>query len=339
MNKTPIAALLTDTHLKEDNIDVNKSIYRQFLNYCNENNIPVCFHAGDIFNSRKALPLNIGIAFNEILDSFIAVDKKLIAIAGNHDKTNYESEESYLDLFQSHPNFFISRDYKQIIQSGVVFHLIPFFKESTVYQNYLEKVKIVPNSKNILITHVAIDGVMNNDGSVVKNSLSASLFDKFDLTIVGHYHNEQWINDKIWYCGSSIQHNFGEDTDKGMIVIYDDCSVGKIKLDFPEYHKHKIDLDDIDPDILLELQELKEKGNNVRLEISGEGEKLKAFDKSIVSDLGIEPILKPCETIKSLSEAQTTTHNKNSLIDAFKEFCKENNVEDINYGMAKMQEI
>ena len=336
----PIAASINDTHLKDENIETNKSIFTQFIEYCVNHDIKHCFHFGDIFNSRKAMPLHIAKVFEEILDMFQEVNLTLVACKGNHDCQNYEGEDSYLDLFKYHPAFKVIRDNGFVrISDNINFHLIPFFKESTTYKKYLDRAAIEEGKLNYLGTHVAIDGAMNNDGSHVIDILPTHLFDKFDKVIVAHYHNEYHVNNKIWYCGSGFQHNYGEDSNKGMVVYYDSGDIEKVKLNFPEYIKYTVSINDISESELIALSKEKESGNNIRIELTGESEKLKSFDRTILTDIGIDTVLKPNEAIISISETQSVTHDKKSIRNGFLEFCEENKVTENEYELSKIDMI
>ena len=54
-NGNVVGIFITDTHLKKDNVDLNKSIWKQAFNYSLEYNCPL-FHGGDIFDSRTSQP-------------------------------------------------------------------------------------------------------------------------------------------------------------------------------------------------------------------------------------------------------------------------------------------
>ena len=56
-----------------------------------------------------------------------------------------------------------------------------------------------------------------------EKELPARIFSPFDKVFVGHYHNRTVIpGTGIEYIGSSRQHNFGEDEEKGYTVLYTD---------------------------------------------------------------------------------------------------------------------
>ena len=79
--------------------------------------------------------------------------------------------------------------------------------------------------------------------------------------------------------------------------------------------------------------------NHVRVELTGNSEQLKSFNRSILSDIGIDSVLKPHGTIESLEECNVTTHDKESIREAFKSFCEEIKIEQTDYAMKKLEEI
>src|SRR5690606_9186694 len=97
--KKPIALILTDTHLKPDNISLVENIFDQAIAKCKELKIDTILHGGDWFNSRTGQPLSVLKATQRIIDKF--KDNKIMVaiIAGNHDRTDYDSEDSFLDVF------------------------------------------------------------------------------------------------------------------------------------------------------------------------------------------------------------------------------------------------
>ena len=185
--------------------------------------------------------------------------------------------------FDRYPAFNLIRDYKAFDEGEVAIHMIPFFNEKVTYPHYLKKAvqdaSEFPDMQNILITHVAVNGVTNNDGSDVENDLTSKVFKCFDKVLVGHYHNKQTIGN-VHYVGSTHQHNFGEDENKGLTVIYDDCSIEQVRLDVPVYKTNKIDLNTISEDELEQsLKQIKSSNNFEKIKFSGTKEKLAAFDK------------------------------------------------------------
>ena len=333
--KKLVGLSITDTHLDDKNIDVNISIYKQVAEIALKNNILVIQHLGDIFNKRKGLPDYLINVFNEILDDYKSKNLTLSAIKGNHDCTDYAGEISSLLAFKHHPAFSLIETVGQIAWSeDITMHLIPFYRESDTYQKYLDmclEQNDFDYKFNFLGTHIAIDKAQNNDGSLVEG-LAHSLFDKFDKVIIGHYHDENQVSDKMWYCGSSLQHNFGETVHKGCVGYYDDGTCEIIPLDFPKYIKHEVNIEDLTPQKIVELSKEAEGVDKIRVVLKGESSKMKAFDKSILEDVGVDCKLNSDKVEEKYVVDEYSNHSAASIKEDFEEFCKENNY-DLSIGL------
>jgi len=337
---------ITDTHLKDSTVDINNSIFDQLIKYAKKHNIDTVFHAGDIFTSRKAqteLTLN---AFTKILDEFNENGITLYAIPGNHDKTDYESYDSFLDVYKHHPAFNLTKAPQSfIIDDKVNIVLLPYFDESTMYINELKKANNLtqPNMVNLLLTHAAINGVKNNDGSKVQNALTKVKFKKFDKVLVGHYHDISEFNN-IYYFGSAYQANFGENDKKGFLelTLKDDKVVFKhINTQFNKYIKFKVDIakETIESVAKKALQE-KENGNFVRIEIIGEESVIKSVNTANLKKSGIDVKLKQTDIIEGVEQIQVEGYNafnESTIIDEFKIFCADCDKKDEMLKYLKQQ--
>ena len=335
--KTPIALLVTDTHLSEHNVELVTDIWRQAIDKCKELKLLQIIFGGDFFHSRKGQPLATLKAAQNILMMLENSDIKVTAICGNHDKSAYDSKDSFVDIFDSE-YFNVVNEYRKVKYGNIIVHLLPYFKESGSYLERLENINTTDGFKNILITHIAINGSITNDNEHISNCIPSSEFDRFDLAISGHFHNRQEF-ENIVYMGSAYQANYGEDDSKGFTVLHDDGSYEFTQAKFPKYIKKTIEIDQLH-DLMIdsELLHLSE-DNHVRVELTGNSEQLKSFNRSILSDLGIDSVLKPHGAIESLKDCNVTSHDKESIRGAFKSFCEEIKVEQTNYAIEKLEEI
>lgn len=322
-----IAALvLTDTHLKEDNIAVNKKIFNQTIEYAKKLEIKEVYHLGDIFESRKAQPQHILNAFHEILNEFEKNDIKLISIVGNHDKTDYKSIKSFLTPFKFHKSFILIEEYyNQFLTDDIRVHYLPFF-DNEIYREYLldinQHYERLDEVKDILFTHIGVAGAVMNNGIAIEG-LQQNLFDIFEKVYVGHYHDKQSFN-QFEYIGSSIQHNYGERLDKGLTVIYEDLSYETVELDFPKYIQFEMDAKDITKKEIDELRIEKESSkDNIRIVLTGDEADINAFNKQQLLDIGISVAKKQDKVEKKEIDTVVTVHTTNTLLDYFKEFCEE----------------
>lgn len=327
--------VITDTHLKQGNEDLVFDIFDQTIQYCLDNDIKRVFHAGDFFTSRTSQSLSVLNVTRKIFNLFNFKDVGLTIIPGNHDKVDLESEDSYLDIFSNYPNIQVIRKETSlpVFNEDVDdVHLLPYFKENGSYLERLSNLQITPNSpiyknpsKNLLITHIAISGVKNNDNSLVDNNLKTDLFNRFDLVITGHYHNRQQIKDNIWYIGSSHAQNYGEDNDKGICVVDENLNIEFVQLNFPRYNVFRFECSEINK-MVESLSKLKINDYN-RFIIKGSPEEVDNFNDSIFNkrNKGINLELKYEKTSLN-SKVELKKYKDDDIMLAFKNFALEKNV-------------
>ncbi len=316
--------------MERENIDAQKAIFRQAILVAESLGLGEVWHAGDIFESRKSQPLTVLAAFIEILDLFEESGVVLEAIPGNHDKVDYDSELSYLDVYRWHPSFTLHRKEFTTQHDGVDIHWLPYFLESGSYIERLNSFELDKKKKNILITHIAVNGVRNNDGSVIENNLNRTAFKSFDSVLVGHYHDQSIIHN-VHYIGSALQKNFGEDSNKGFTIIYNDGSHEFQKAEFTEYITIKIDVDNLKANELDQLlSEYADSTDNIRFKFQGEKSKLVAIDKSKFERAGIDVKFDSTEIqadLTTLNIDEFVQFNKAEVVKEFKDFCKKEKYE------------
>lgn len=349
--KIPIGILTTDWHIDNNNHQEVNLVLNQIISLAEKLKIPI-YNLGDTFESRKAQPLQNLKFFNDILSILKNKNLELITIPGNHDKVNLSSEDSYLDSFLYHPSLKLKQDVSFISKNDILICLIPFFNQKgDIYnlklKNAIEQLKHNKNktSKRVLLTHIAIDGVKNNDGSKEDSSLKQDLFEVFDQVFVGHYHNKQDLNEKIHYIGSIRSLNYGEDNDKGCVILYDDLSFEYVKTSFKKFEKISINIDNTSPkEIKTLIEQYKNSADNIRIEFKGDASKLKSIDVEELVCCGIDVKIKQKELIEGINLAEhneVISFDKEGLLTEFDDFCVINNIEKENkeYGLEKLNII
>ena len=340
--KTPIAVFGTDSHLKKDNEELVTSCFEQVKALMLEMRINTFCHGGDFFTTRNAQPEASLRAAKKIFNLFIDDEEDLdfYQIPGNHDKTELDSENSYLDVFDRYCN--LVKGYNHLDLKGVRIHFIPYFKEDGSYKDYLKKAtqNIDKTLKNVLLTHIAVSGVKNNDGSEVENTLTSKLFAKFDNVFVGHYHNRSTIGENIHYIGSMFAGNYGEDNEKGVVVLYDDASFEYFQLEFPHYIK--ITVEPGDKDALKKVRtEYKDTENHVRLIFKGERHKLDTVNKAELEEHGFDVKYQDETKInqEQMVEGELIIFNRSNLKEAFDTFCDSSGIVDKEKGKKYLEVI
>ena len=334
--KTPIALIINDPHLKEDNIDVVKSIFQQASDYAIKFGLKSVDCGGDIFNSRKSQSQLVLTTFVNILDQYHHDGIDLNSCVGNHDKTNYGGYESFLDPFQEHPAFNLYRSGGGRSINDIDLMYLSYFEDEMYIkemQPLLASLKNAPST--VLLTHIGIDDAVMNNGTVIQGKrITANLFKPFALTLVGHFHDAQVLAEgKIKYTGACLQHDFSELTGKGCTILYSDLSTEIIPLKYPQYLKYEISPKEITASDIADIKKEKsESGDNIRIVLTGTESELKSFNKQILIDAGVSVQHKQNlinqEEIKQRVEPFSAT----SLLSEFEIFCKKNKL-DLNAGM------
>jgi len=333
-DKKPITILSTDWHLKESNIEQIKGLITQKCELAKSLDIDTVFCLGDIFDSRAGQKVSILVAFSEILEIFSNYQIKLWAIPGNHDKQGYLGFESFVDPFKYHPNFKYINRAGGVPIGNIMFQLLPYFKETMWLERFRELEEYVgefgtddfPGKKHVLLSHIALNGSTNNDGTKVNCNISVSDFKNWDLVLLGHYHDQQQVGVNVFHIPSIQQNNFGENDQKGFTVVYDDCSFELHKSSFKEYKKVVIDFDNTTKkqlETILKDQQCVDKF--VRLEFVGSSDRLKALNKEELQSLGfnITVKVKEIEDTIEFAEEEIKEHTKESIVEEFKQFCTE----------------
>lgn len=340
--KKPIAIISTDWHIQSKNIEDIKRLISEKCQLAQKLGVQNLICLGDVFESRVSQREDVLNTFKVILDIIHSYELRLFLIPGNHDKTNYDSESSFLLPYESHPVVKLITTFDKITISDVRMYFVPFFSDSK-WLEIFEELKPA-GVHNTLFTHIAVTGSVNNDGTHVSSSISPKIFSKFDKVFSGHYHNQQKVGKNFYHLPSLQQNNFGEDSEKGFTVLYDDLSHELVKSTFKEFVKIKIDIDNVTDDELNSLKrKYKNSNNNIRFEFIGSEDKLKSLKKDDFTSLGIDVKTSSKEIINDIEYIETAEiveHNKETITEAFKDFCEKEGYsfeQGLNYLQKKLK--
>ena len=321
----------TDWHIKGTNTVPLISAVKEQLEIAKGMSVDRIFVLGDVFESRTSLRMGEMDAFNEILDMALSYSIVLYVIPGNHDKTVYTSTDSWLRYFKHHPSLHLVEENATILYAGYEIKMLPYFDYGCDnFNKNFEKCKTEQRAvKQILLGHMAVYGSRNNDGTLVSSGMTLKQLEGFDKVLLGHYHNKQKIGKNVYHIPSIIQHNFGEDSEKGFTVLYKDGEMELIKATFAEYKKIDIDLNDVS---YVELKELtKEHENstdNIKFVIKGSKAEIQALDTAEMQSVGIRVQKKnykddiPTKLVKVTSEV--FIWNKSTVKERFLKFVEKN---------------
>lgn len=324
MLKRPITIISNDQHIKDDNVEEKKKLFRQQCELAKSLNIDNISLLGDLFDSRKHQSLRV---LNGISDIFNMIeDYGLIChiIPGNHDKTNYQSDESFLDSFRFHPNVKLYRDVTIVSIDGLNLYFVPFWEDSIL----VDKLSNIEDN-SIILSHFGTNGSINNDGTKHNTVITIESLKRFKKVLLGHFHDQMQVGSNIYHLPSIQQNNFGENSDKGFTVLYSDGSHELVKSKFKEYVKVKIDVDKVSKkelnDLVTEYSN-QTKDSYVRFILEGTEDKIKSINKDVLQSSGIDikTVNKEIENVTvDFDEIEIKKYIKEDLLDEFQMFCEE----------------
>lgn len=337
MMKQSLAIISTDWHIKADNKESILSIAEQEIQLAQDCGVSTIIWLGDMFDSRTSQSQELLTFMDSILNMYYLAGLTVHCIPGNHDKTDYGDDKSFLTVFKYHPNFHLHEELDMFVLGQYKFWLMPFYRQDV----YLEKFQTCkPVGRCVLFSHTAIQGSINNDGSKVESSITASLFKGFEKVFLGHYHNRQQPAKNIFHLPSVQQNNFGEDEDKGFTVLYDDLSFELVKSVFKPYKEIVVDARTVTSEELVELSKSSVDGVNLRLTFTGDKQAMKKIDRKKFTAAGISVQVKYDDVnVDEVDEHQNIiAMTGTSIAEKFEEFCKEKGYDYIK-GYELLKEI
>lgn len=329
----PEFAVITDTHLEDGNEELTFAIHKETRERCQILGLEYCYHGGDVFHNRKHQTQSTLHTYDRVLMDAEENNFKWRVIPGNHDKADYKSSKSYLDVYRKFESLELVTAWDVFDEGPFAVHLIPFFDEKHAYKPLFDTVRFEKGKRHILITHAAINGVMNNDGSKVSEALSAGMFGDFERVLVGHYHDRQEIGNNIVYIGSTHQHNFGEDGFKGITFMYADGSMEQVALDcVPKYTTVKVDLDEMtDQEIDQIVSDNSNTDENTRIKFVGRKDKLEKIDRKKLREGGIDVKFEEAQIDVDLSyvgKSDFRAFKTDDIVTNWDTFCKHKEVDE-----------
>lgn len=335
--KKVLSIISTDWHIRKDNIQIIKDLISQKIELAKSLNINKVLCLGDVFQSRQEQPLSVLKCFEDCLDMFQKADIKLVCIPGNHDKTNYDSRDSFLDSFTWHPALTLIREGALIKMGEITFRMIPFFSDEVFKEIHLKSIEKAPiKKKEVLLSHMSVVGSINNDGSKVEKSIDPELFKGYELTLLGHYHNYHKVSGEVYHIPSLSQKDYSENDNKGFTIIYDDLSFEIKPSTFKKYKTVDIDLDAVSPKEFKEtISKIDVEESFYRLKLKGSVEKVNSVKSDELKLMGfsVKKETKDIEiSIEEVESGNFVEFTDSAIIEEFQIFCEKEKYEDIEKG-------
>jgi DNA repair exonuclease SbcCD nuclease subunit len=214
--------LIGDPHFKTDTLHESHVFTNSIESILQ--NIHPSLHAvvimGDILHTHEKIHTS---ALNSAL-TFISMCKKyvplVVCLVGNHDAINnsiFCTDSHWMNVLKGQEGILVVD--KPIIQTfndcKVVF--CPYVSDGRFVEalNQLDDWKTV----DLICGHQLLDGAKM--GPIIAEGVE-SWDESWPLVISGHIHDKQRVQENLYYCGSSMQHAFGDSHDKTICLFSTD---------------------------------------------------------------------------------------------------------------------
>lgn len=329
VSKTPCALLINDIHVSKDNIAEFHTNWDEAIKICKEHNIPDIIVGGDLWQSRSAQTLGTLLAVRQAIIKATNSGIDVTLAEGNHDKVDQESVLGYSHIFSEYPHVYIVDDYTALeYGNNLVLYVMSYFPEDGSFIKRLNDIlenDFDRNKTNVLYIHEGINGAL---ATANDKELPSKIFRDFNAVLVGHYHNRCKIKGTcIEYIGSSRQHNFGEDEDKGYTILYSDGSYEFVKNQANiRYKVVDLVLSQVNITLLDQLTELKESGMyKVKARINCDSTEVSGIDKQKLIEAGatkVEIVTERIEMNVIESHSLDQKFDKNGIKKEYSNFCE-----------------
>ena len=344
----PCLLLLNDIHISKDNIPAFKANWQEAIDICRKMDVKEIAIGGDLFFSRAAQTLDVLLAVHDALLTAAEHGIHVTIAEGNHDKVNQENERGYCHVFDQHSNVLVCDEYVSLPLGDdcrFVLHMMGYFPEDGSFCTRLDRLKeeaLDPKRLNFLYIHEGINGALAQPND---KELPAKIFEDFDKVFVGHYHNRTIIDKtRIEYIGSSRQHNFGEDEEKGYTVIYTNGSHEFIKNQAnTRYRVIDVAAERAGLHLMDELREIDADGRyKVKARVHAPQAAMKSVDKAALLDAGatkVELIADDEEMLEVAASSLFEKFDSHRIRETYEEFCREKQIDDVAIGLEYLSKI
>ncbi|MFC1559569.1 exonuclease SbcCD subunit D [Candidatus Margulisiibacteriota bacterium] len=199
----------------------------------------VVLHSGDLFDTVRPTNRIVRIGIEQLLRIYNA-KIPLVLISGNHETPKQLYKGSIYSIFDALPldkersHILYKEKYEQVKFDGLTIHAIPQCSTDKIFKDELKKVKIDPDTKNVLMLHAGVSGMKEfshgeaNELLVDYGWINKS---KFDYVALGHYHGCVNVGKNAWFSGSIERMSFNEvGQAKGFLEVDLSGSEAKTKL-------------------------------------------------------------------------------------------------------------
>jgi DNA repair exonuclease SbcCD ATPase subunit len=212
---------IADIHIRpykrhEEYLEVFERLYDSISKRASQNSLIVL--AGDIVHAKTEMTPELIVMVSDLFSRLNAICS-VILIPGNHDANL--NNINRLDALSPIVDNLDLKNFYYLKHSGLYDFADLTFSHMSVFDKVSEYIKAneFQATFKIALFHGVVDDAINDLGyRLSKGEISKSIFEGFNLVLLGDIHKHQFLDENIAYPGSLIQQNHGESLNKGYLV-------------------------------------------------------------------------------------------------------------------------
>jgi len=214
-------AHIADTHIKNLKYHEDyRACFEQMYQILREQDVDYIVHCGDIAHTKT----QISPEFVEMASDFFTNLSKIamtFVILGNHDGNlkNSSRQDAITPIVKALDTPYIrllkNSGETSLAYGDIVLNVLSVFDRD----NWVQPTD--PDKINIALYHGAISNCQTDAGWTMEHGEdNLSIFEEFDFAMLGDIHKRQFLDKekRVYYAGSTIQQNHGEEDNKGFSV-------------------------------------------------------------------------------------------------------------------------
>lgn len=212
---------------------------------CEKYRCPALF-CGDMFHKPESIDQDLAVFVRRNFERISNIYPKfrMLYINGNHD---LKLVNRINDIKQGWPYVFYEKfmvcldcsKYKWSSYDDYHIYGVPYIDNNVGISEYLKKLNLDKNVKNILLLHTDYPGAKDTDGREIGSveNLNVNTLNRFDLVLCGHIHKPQRLSKKVYMIGAPLhQRRTDKDCQLGYWKVYSDLSMKFVPLrQFPKF--------------------------------------------------------------------------------------------------------
>ena len=269
-----------DPHFKETNVIEVEMFIEKIVGLCKEEKPDFIVILGDVLDEHERLHTQALNKACEFIDK-MRLCAPTYVLVGNHDmirNSEFLTENHWMNPLKEWENVVIVDKVIHIEEKEYKFILSPYVPPSRFMEALATLGELYKNA-TCIFAHQEFRGCKM--GAII--STEGDVWDEKDPAVVsGHIHDRQFPQENIYYCGSSMQHSFGE-TSTHIIPILTwsspsvDYKLKEVDLNLPKKKTIYVDETSLQN---LNVDDLVDGLNKIKLSVDITKEQFKSFKKT-----------------------------------------------------------